>query len=85
MVNMGRTIPTHRMAVDMTEKKFKDFRRALRPLDRKRLDKIFDYARMHGDAGTMVNTPNKIDMVLISCLIELIGRIEELEVVTDKK
>ena len=82
---MGRTIPTHRMAVDMTEKKFKDFRRALRPLDRIRLDKIFDFARKHGDAGTMVNIPNKVDVVLISALIEMIGRIEDLETVTDEK
>jgi len=37
---MGRTIPTHRMAVDMTERKFKDFRRALRSLDRERMYKI---------------------------------------------
>ena len=82
---MGRTVPTHRMAVDMTEKKFKEFRRALRPLDRERLDKIFDYAREHGDAGTMVNVPNKIDVVLISAMLELVGRIEDLEAVTDKK
>ena len=81
---MGHTEPTHRMAVDMTEMKFKDFRRALRPIDRERLDKIFDYARQHGDTGTMSNIPNEVDIVLISAIIELVGRIEDLEAVTDK-
>ncbi len=82
---MGRTIPTHRMAVDLTEKKFKDFRNTLRHFDRKRLDRIFDFARKLGDEGTMVNVPNKVDMVLLSALIEMIGRIEDLETVTDEK
>lgn len=82
--NMGRTIQTPRIAVDMTERKFKYFRRALRPIDRDRLDKIFEYARQYGDTGTMVNVPNKVDVVLISSMLELIGRIEDLEAVTDK-
>ena len=82
---MGHTEPTHRMAVDMIERKFGDFRRTLRPIDRERLDKIFDYARQHGDAGTMTNVPNKVDVVLISAMLELVGRIEDLEAITDKK
>ena len=43
------------------------------------------FARQHGDAGKMVNTPNKVDVVLISAMLEIIGRIENLEAVTDKK
>jgi len=48
------------MALDMTERKFKDFRRALKPIDRERLDKIFDFARQHGDAGKMVMIHNLV-------------------------
>ena len=69
----------------MTEKKSKEFRRAVRLLDQKRLDKIFGFARKHGDARTMVNAPNKVDVVLIATIFVLIGWIMDLETVTDMK
>lgn len=59
--------------MDMTEKKFKEFLRVLRPFDQKRLYKKFDFALKHVDARTMVNLPNKVDAVLISVMLELIG------------
>jgi len=51
----------------------------LKPNDRERLDKIFDYARMHADSGTVVSIPHKIDVVFMSVLIEMQRRIDELE------
>ncbi len=61
------------------------YHRGLIRLERERFDKIFDYARMHGDAGTMVNIPNKMDTVLVSVLTELIGRIEDIEAAIEEK
>jgi len=51
----------------------------LKPDDRERLDKIFDYAWMHADSGTVISIPHKSDMVLMSVLIEMQRRIDELE------
>ncbi|TET07102.1 MAG: hypothetical protein E3J86_14110 [Candidatus Thorarchaeota archaeon] len=76
---MGRTIRTFREAVDIESAKWKTFRRQLRPDDRERLDKIFDYARMHADSGTVISIPHKIDVVFMSVLIEMQRRIEGLE------
>ena len=82
--DMEHVTSTHRMSVDVIEKKFKTFRSALRPLDRKRLDKIFDYSREHYNGKIVFNTPNSVEMMLICVMLELIGRIEDLETVTDK-
>ena len=84
-MNMDSALPTYRTAVDMTEVKFQEFRRTLRPLDRKRLDMIFEFARKHGGSDTLAEEPNKTELVLICTLLELIGRIEDLESVTDKE
>ena len=82
---MDSALPTYRMAVDKTEAKFQHFRSTLRPLDRKRFDMIFEFARKHGRDEVLVYAPNKTEVVLICALLELIGRIEDLEAVTDEK
>ncbi len=79
MIQMGRTIRTFREAVDIESAKWKTFRRQLKREDRERLDKIFDYARMHADSGTVISIPHKIDVVFMSVLIEMQRRIDELE------
>ena len=79
LVQMGRTNRTFREAVDIECVKWKTFRRQLKPDDRERLDKIFDYARMHADSGTVISIPHKINVVFMSVLIEMQKRIEELE------
>ena len=82
---MGRTIRTFREIVDIESAKWKTFRRQLRPEDRERLDKIFDYARMHADSGTVISIPHKIDVVFMTVLIEMQRRIEELELLLSKQ
>ena len=79
LVQMGRTIRTFREAVDIESAKWKIFCRQLKPDDRERLDKIFDYARMHADSGTVISIPHKIDVVFMSVLIEMQKRIDDLE------
>ena len=65
--------------MDIESEKWKTFRRQLKPDDRERLDKMFDYAMMHADSGTVVSISHKIDMVFMSVLIEMQRRIDELE------
>jgi len=81
LIQMGRTIRTFREAVDIESAKWKTFRRQLRPDDRERLDKIFDYVRMRADSGTVISIPHKIDVVFMSVLIEMQRRIDELETI----
>ncbi len=79
MIEMGRTVQTFRDMVEREEERWHNFRRTLRPLDRSMLDAIFDSARAHADAGTMIVTPRPIEVVLISALIDLLGTVRHLE------
>ena len=75
---MGRTARTFRNAVDTEEAKWKPFKRTLKPPQRERLDRLFDYARSCADAGTMMATPRVTEVVLISSMIEMLQELETL-------
>ncbi|NHI88435.1 MAG: hypothetical protein EAX87_02860 [Candidatus Thorarchaeota archaeon] len=75
---MGRTVRTYRDGVRIEEERWKDFRRTLRPSQRDRFDRIFDYARGFADAGTMMVTPRIIEVILLSALLEMLGELDEI-------
>ena len=75
---MGRTVRTYRDAVRIEEGRWKDFRRTLRPSQRERFDRIFDYARGFADAGTMMVTPRIIEVILLSAIMEMLGELEDI-------
>jgi len=76
---MGRTVRTFRDAVEREEQRWRNFRRALPPSERDILDGLFDSAREHADAATMVVAPRPIEVVLISALIDLIETVTDLK------
>ncbi|MHA2026222.1 MAG: hypothetical protein ACW98U_10005 [Candidatus Thorarchaeota archaeon] len=76
---MGRTVRTYRDAIRIEEARWKEFRRTLRPSQRERFDRIFDYARGFADAGTMMVTPRIIEVILLSAILEILGEIEEIK------
>ena len=76
---MGRTVRTYRDAVRIEEERWKDFRRTLRPSQRERFDRIFDYARGFADAGTMMVTPRIIEVILLSAILEMLGKLDEIK------
>jgi len=78
MKTMGRTVRTYRDAVRIEEARWKDFRRTLRPFQRERFDRIFDYARGYADAGTMMVTPRIIEVILLSAILEMLGELDDI-------
>jgi hypothetical protein len=76
---VGRTVRTYRDAIRIEEARWKEFRRTLRPSQRERFDRIFDYARGFGDAGTMMVTPRIIEVILLSSILEMLGEMEEIK------
>lgn len=76
---MGRTVRTYRDAIRIEEARWKEFRRTLRPSQRERFDRIFDYARGFADAGTMMVTPRVIEVILLSAILEMLGEIDEIK------
>ena len=79
MKTVGRTIRTFRDALEIEEERWKDFRRTLRPAKRELIDRVFEYARRSGDAGSMIVTPRITEVVFLSALMELLREIEELQ------
>jgi len=76
---VGRTVRTYRDAVRIEEGRWKDFRRTLRPAQRERFDRIFNYARGFADAGTMMVTPRIIEVILLSAIMEMLAEIDEIK------
>ncbi|MGY5865751.1 MAG: hypothetical protein RTV41_14205 [Candidatus Thorarchaeota archaeon] len=76
---MGRTVRTYRDAIRIEEARWKEFRRTLRPSQRERFDRIFDYARGFADAGTMMVTPRVIEVILLSAILEILGEIDKIK------
>ena len=76
---MGRTVPSFRPALEHEIESWKDFKRALRPEERRVFDKLMNYARIHADAGSLAGRPILSEILFISFVLEQEKRIELLE------
>ncbi len=63
--------------IDVEESRWSTFRRTLRPAQRAYLDSIFDHARAVADAGTMIATPRTTEVALLSTMIALLEKIDD--------
>ncbi|MHA1768966.1 MAG: hypothetical protein ACTSV3_03845 [Candidatus Thorarchaeota archaeon] len=75
---MGRTVRTFRDAIRIEERRWKGFRRTLRPDRRDLLDRVFDYGRGLADAGTMVVSPRVMETVLLSAVLEILNELDDI-------
>ena len=76
---MGRTVPSFRPALEHEIESWKEFKRALRPEDKKVFDQLMNYARIHADAGSMSARPMLSEVLFVSFAIEQEKRINQLE------
>ena len=76
---MGRTVPAFRPALEHEIESWKDYKRALRPIDQKIFDKLMNYARIHADAGSLGARPMLSEILFISFAIEQEKKIDLLE------
>ncbi|MHA1651178.1 MAG: hypothetical protein ACTSYB_13370 [Candidatus Helarchaeota archaeon] len=76
---MGRTVPSFRIALEEEIALWQPFRKALRPKDRKVFDKLMEMARIHSDAGMLVNRPIILDSIFMTILLEQQKEIEYLQ------
>ena len=76
---MGRTNPTYRDTIRALERRWDDFKRALRHRDQPRFERLFEYARAHADAGGYLNHDEPLFPILVSIDLEQETRIDELE------
>lgn len=63
---MGRTNPTYRDCLSTVERRWGDYRRALRRRDQPHFDRLFEHARAHADAAGQLNHADPVVSVLVS-------------------
>ncbi|NHI83631.1 MAG: hypothetical protein EAX81_04955 [Candidatus Thorarchaeota archaeon] len=51
----------------------------MKPEDRERLDRLFEAALAHGDAGTMIVTPRISEVTLFATMMDLLKQNDELQ------
>ena len=75
---MGRTVPTFRNIIESFGIEWKDFKRALREMDREAFDELMNHARRHAAAGSNMSNPNPFEPVVMSILVEHEKKLREL-------
>ncbi len=83
---MGRTVTTYHDALTAEQTRLLGFRRALRKEDQKHYDCLWEWARLHTQAGSYQSSTSPLVPILFSILLEACreakvqaSRIESLE------
>jgi hypothetical protein len=67
---MGRTVLPFSRVLEQEVQEWKKFRRGLRKEDQQFLDRLFEEARLHVQAGVYASRPWAFETILISILLE---------------
>jgi hypothetical protein len=67
---MGRTVLPFSRVLEQEVQEWRKFRRGLRKEDQQFLDRLFEEARLHVQAGVYASRPWPFETILISILIE---------------
>jgi len=67
---MGRTVLPFSQVIEQEVQEWRKFRRGLRKEDQQFLDRLFEEARLHVQAGVYASRPWPFETILISILIE---------------
>ncbi len=67
---MGRTVLPFRQVLEQEVQEWRKFRRGLRKDDQEFLDRLFEEARLHVQAGVYASRPWPFETILISILLE---------------
>jgi hypothetical protein len=77
---MGRTVLPYSQVWEAERQRWQKFRRALRREDQAHLDRLFESARLHLQAGVYASNPCPLESILLSMLLEhqkALGQVEE--------
>jgi hypothetical protein len=67
---MGRTVLPYSQVWEAERRRWQKFRRALRREDQAHLDRLFEAARLHLQAGVYAANPWPMESLLLSMLLE---------------
>ncbi len=69
-MSMGRTVPSFRIIVEQFGWEWKEFKRALRDIDKDSFEQLLNHARRHAEAGTNMPNPDPFEPIVLSILVE---------------
>lgn len=67
---MGRTVLPYSQVLEQEKQRWQKFRRALRQEDQAHLDRLFELARLHTQAGVYASQPWPLEVIFMSILLE---------------
>jgi hypothetical protein len=67
---MGKTLPPFSQLIEGERRRWAPFKRALAKEDQAMLDRLFDCAKRHVQAGVMVSRPLPFETIVLSILLE---------------
>jgi hypothetical protein len=67
---MGRTVLPYSQVWEAERQRWQKFRRALRKEDQAHLDRLFESARLHLQAGVYASNPWPLESMILSMLLE---------------
>ncbi|MDP3182810.1 MAG: hypothetical protein Q8M54_08350 [Desulfobaccales bacterium] len=76
---MGRTVLPYSRVWEEERQRWLKFRRALRREDQAHLDRLFELARLHLQAGVYASAPWPLESMLLSMLLEHQKALSDLE------
>lgn len=79
MIELGRTVPTFRQALEEEMEKWKEYRKALREDQRKSFDRMMEACKRHSSASGQAKRPDPLEAMIFSILLEQQMMLESLE------
>ena len=70
VLSMGRTVLPFSRVLEQEVQEWRKFRRGLRKEDQQFLDRLFEEARLHVQAGVYASRPWPFETILLSILLE---------------
>ncbi len=67
---MGRTLPPFSQLIASEHRRWASFKRTLPKPDQAVFDRLFDYAKLHVQAGVMVSRPWPFETIVLAILLE---------------
>lgn len=67
---MGKTLPPFSQLIEVERRRWAPFRRALPNADQAIVDRLFDCATLHIQAGVLVSRPWPVETMVMAVLLE---------------
>jgi hypothetical protein len=74
---MGRTLSPFSQLIEQERRTWGPFKRALRKEDQATFDRLFDYAKLHVQAGVYLSRPWPFEVIAMAILLEQQKRLEQ--------